>query len=120
MVSKKIQIVDDDKDILDAINIILKDEGYTVATVFKGDETYQTTHKFKPDLILLDVLMSGNDGRTICKNLKTNNETKHIPIMMISAHPSAEKEYKAVGADDFLAKPFETSELLAKIKKNLK
>jgi DNA-binding response OmpR family regulator len=117
---KKILIIDDDADILDAIAMILDREGYTVSTVMKGDEAYQAINTFKPDLILLDVLMSGSDGRTICKNLKKEKKTRQIPIVMISAHPSAAKEYMQCGADDFLAKPFETEDLLKIIKKNLK
>ena len=116
----KILIVDDDKDILDAIKMILEREGYIVSIISKGDETYRKVHDFQPDLILLDVSMSGNDGRTICKTLKKDIKTKHIPVVIISAHPSAAVDYLQCGADDFLAKPFETEELLTYIKKNLK
>jgi DNA-binding response OmpR family regulator len=118
--NKKILIVEDDIDILDAIKIILERENYSAEAISKGDETYRKINDFKPDLIILDVLISGNDGRTICKNVKSNKKTSHIPIVMMSAHPSAIKEYEACGANDFLPKPFETDELLSAIKKNLK
>lgn len=117
---KKILIVDDDIDILDGINIILRGEGYIAKAVLKGEETYKIVKEFQPDLILLDVLMSGSDGRTICKKLKKDKNTRHIPVIMISAHPSAAKEYMEIGADDFLAKPFETYDLLDYIKRNIK
>src|SRR5690242_6621778 len=98
----KILVVDDDKDILDALQIILEHEGFDVRTIFKGDETYQEADACKPDLILLDVLMSGNDGRTICKNLKSDRKTKHIPIILMSAHPSAASDYAKFNGNDFL------------------
>jgi DNA-binding response OmpR family regulator len=117
---KKILIVEDDKDILDAIQIILERENFVVATTTKGEETYRKIKSFDPDLIVLDVLISGNDGRTICKKIKSEKATKHIPVIMMSAHPSAVKEYKEYGGNDFLAKPFETNELLFMIRKHLK
>lgn len=114
---KTILVVDDDESILEAVSFILEDEGYTVVTTPKGEQTYKKVAEGKPDLILLDVLLSGNDGRHICQKLKTDIATKHIPIIMISAHPNAEKSIKECGADDFLAKPFETVNLLQKIAK---
>ncbi len=113
----KILVVDDDESILDAISLILEEAEYIVDTTFKGEETYKKIKQFKPDVILLDVLMSGHDGRHICKTIKHDTSTKHIPIIMISAHPTAKKGALECGADDFLAKPFETDELLSKIKK---
>ncbi len=120
MTKKKILIVEDDTDILDAIQIILERENYEVLATTKGEETYRKVNEYKPDLIILDVLISGSDGRIICKNLKADTHTSSIPVIMMSAHPSAVKEYVQFGADDFLAKPFETEELLQAIKKNLR
>jgi CheY-like chemotaxis protein len=109
---KKILVVDDDVDILDAIAIVLDEFGYAVTTTSKGHETYKKIEEIHPDVILLDVLMSGSDGREICRELKSKEETRKIPVIMVSAHPDAAKEVKAVGADNFLAKPFETGDLL--------
>jgi len=114
---KRVLVVDDDESILDAISLILEEEGYEVKTVFKGQETYKAIENFKPDIILLDVLMSGNDGREICKRLKADGTTKKIPVIMISAHPTLDKGATACGAEDFLAKPFDTDDLLKKINK---
>ena len=111
----KILVVDDDESILDAVSLVLEEAGFTVETTPKGDETYPKVTSFNPDLILLDVLMSGNDGRHICKNLKTDDTTKKIPIVMISAHPSAKLDALDCGADAFLAKPFDTVELLSAV-----
>lgn len=114
---KKVLVIDDDSSILEAISLILEDAGYAVATSIKGEETYTKVSDFEPDVIILDVLMSGSDGRIICKRLKATDETKHIPIIMISAHPSAKDSVMECGADSFLPKPFEVKALLSMIKK---
>ena len=112
---KYILVVDDDPDILEFLQVILEDEGYTVVTSEKGEYLEQLHNGELPDLILLDLLLSGKDGREIVKYLKGKPETIHIPVIMISAHPSAEREALQAGADDFLAKPFNIDVLLAKI-----
>jgi CheY-like chemotaxis protein len=111
--NKKILVVDDDEGIVDALSLMLEEYGYKVYSTLRGEETYQKVDKFRPDLIFLDILMSGADGRIICQKLKSNTKTRSIPIVMISAHPSAKKHAISVGADGFLAKPFETDELIS-------
>ncbi|CAN5166886.1 hypothetical protein BH09PAT1_BH09PAT1_4410 [soil metagenome] len=118
--NKKILVVDDDRDILEPIELLLSLEGYMVQTTTKGEQIYGEVASFKPDLILLDVLMSGSDGRTICKNLKADSAVNAIPIIMMSAHPSAKSDSERCGADDFIAKPFDIPDLLAIIKKYIK
>jgi DNA-binding response OmpR family regulator len=112
---KKILVVDDEPDILEFLQEILEDEGYTVTTTDKGEYAENLHNGGLPQLILLDMLLSGKDGREIARHLKKHDETKHIPVIMFSAHPSAEEAARLAGADDFLAKPFEIDELLAKI-----
>ena len=115
--TKKILVVDDDPDILEAFQLTLEFAGYEVTTTEKGEyaENLRDANGGLPDIIILDVLLSGKDGRIICQKLKSQEDTRHIPIIMISAHPSAKQSVKAVGADDFLAKPFDIDELLEKI-----
>lgn len=115
----KIMIVDDDEGILKAVSLFLEVEGYEVAVRENArfmDEVSSLTAE-KPDLILLDMLLSGADGRVLCKKLKSQVHTKKIPIIIFSAHPTAEKTVKSAGADAFVGKPFDTRELLMKIKK---
>ena len=114
---KTILVVDDDPDILDALQFMLEDAGYNVTTTEKGEyaENLHDTNGGLPDMIILDVLLSGKDGRLICQKLKSQEETKHIPIIMMSAHYNASQSVATIGANDFLAKPFEADELLAKI-----
>ena len=110
---KKVLVVDDDPDILAFIQAMLEDEGYKVATTERSDRLKELTEGDVPNVIVLDMLLSGNDGRDITIQLKSQENTKHIPIILLSAHPEAEREAKRVGADAFLAKPFEMDELLA-------
>lgn len=109
-----ILVVDDDPGILDALRFLFEEEGYRVETSEKGDyaEALHDDNGGLPDLIVLDVLLSGKDGRDICRKLKGQSETRHIPIVMISAHPDAERSAKDVGADAFVAKPFSIDHLL--------
>ena len=117
---KKLLVVDDEEDILEFLKVILEDEGYTVVTTDKDDFLKKLQDGTLPDLILLDLLLSGKDGREIVKYLKTNEKTNHIPVIMFSAHPSARETTKQAGADDFVAKPFEIDLLLNKVAQHLK
>jgi DNA-binding response OmpR family regulator len=117
---KKILIIDDDEAILDAVKLMLEDSGYKVDAEIKGSRIQKRVISFEPDLILLDVLMSGLDGRDICKKIKNDPETNDIPVIMISAHPGAKESLKECGADGYLAKPFQFEDLLKIIKKNIK
>jgi DNA-binding response OmpR family regulator len=112
--AKYILVVDDDPDILDALRFMFEDEGYRVQTTEKGDyaESLRDGNGGLPDLIILDILLSGKDGRIICRKLKSQDDTKHIPIVMVSAHPDAEHSVREVGADAFVAKPFSIDDLL--------
>lgn len=113
-IDKTILVADDDFAILHSVRMLLEDEGYHVITT-DGDKTAQEVKEHLPDLILLDIWMSGTDGRDICKHLKSQARTKHIPIIMISARQDTEKIAKESGADDFVAKPFDIFNLLKKI-----
>ena len=116
---KKILLIDDDPDIITVLQLLLKKKGYEVATASREEEAYNQVAVFQPHLIVLDVLLSGVDGRTICKKLKNSESSKHIPIIMFSAHPSAQKNMEDFGADDFIPKPFESSKILERIEAQL-
>jgi DNA-binding response OmpR family regulator len=115
-----ILVVDDDPGILDALRFLFEDEGYRVQTSEKGDYA-EALHDNGglPDLIVLDILLSGKDGREICRKLKSQADTRHVPIIMISAHPDAERSTRDVGADAFVAKPFAIDHLLTVVEKLL-
>ena len=117
---KNLLVVDDEEDILEFLKVILEEEGYTVITTDKDDYLEKLHDESLPDLILLDLLLSGKDGREIVAYLKTQENTKHIPVIMFSAHPNAQAMTKNAGADDFVAKPFEIDLLLKKVAQYLK
>lgn len=116
---KKILIADDDPAICDSVKMMLELEGYEVDTTVNGATIYKM-EKIFPDVLLLDIWMSGQDGRDICKYLKKEPHTKHIPIIMISASKDIRKSAQEAGADDFIAKPFEQEDLLNLISKYTK
>jgi DNA-binding response OmpR family regulator len=116
---KKILAVDDDLYILDALTELLKYSGYDIYTTPYGNEVFSKIDEHVPDLIILDVMLSGFDGREICKELKANLKTKNIPVIMISATPNIADSVTSSGADDYIAKPFDISALLDKIEKQI-
>lgn len=115
----KILLIDDDLGILEATKAILEMEKYEVITATTSNQIKLKEGEL-PDLILLDMLLSGEDGKVIAKKMKSEEETKNIPIIMLSAYPNVEKEIRQAGADDFIAKPFNMNELLKMIQKNLR
>lgn len=112
---KKVWVMDDDSGILEVIKIVLDEEGYTT-TMIKNEKELkdQLIHSF-PDILLLDVLMSGMDGREISKSLKQSDKTKHIPIIIMSADTDIETKTEEALANDFLPKPFDIVKLIQKV-----
>lgn len=111
---KRVLVVDDNLDILQLVEMILQNNGFEVLASPKGGDVMVNTQTFKPQVILLDVFLSGYDGRDICKSLKANVKTKDIPVIMFSAHTKSD-EFRDCKADDFIAKPFEVNELVSKL-----
>ncbi len=111
---KTILVVDDEPDILLFLEVAFAHAGYRVLTATTGEELISLLAREWPDLILLDMLLSGTDGRELTRQLKGQERTAQIPVLMISAHPRAEQEALAAGADGFLAKPFGIKEILGK------
>ena len=116
----EILVVDDNKDICMLIESILLSEGYNVQSCCNPQEFNAIIDKVKPKLIITDMLMSGFDGRTLTNEIKTNPETQHVKIMLMSAHPDASKISETIGVDDFLTKPFEIDDLVTKVQDLLK
>ncbi len=114
MGTKKILIADDDEGIVDAVTMILEVMGYDVEFTYDGGAVIDAV-KNKPDLIMLDIWMSGYDGRDICKLLKNDPQYKEIPILMISASRDIKQSAMDAGANDFMEKPFEMDSLLNKV-----
>jgi CheY-like chemotaxis protein len=110
---KKVLAVDDDNDILDIIRIILEDEGYEVATLSNGKNILNNISDIRPDLILLDVMLNGMDGREICKAIKSDAAFNPIPIIMISASHNLQNFNILPGPPNgFIPKPFDIDNLV--------
>lgn len=113
----KVLIIDDDIDALKILQKILTRENYEVEVLSQWHDAFTLVNTFKPQVILLDILLSGIDGRHISKQLKSNEQTRNIPIILITANPDIAKNIGTSGADDFLEKPFTKEELISKIEK---
>jgi DNA-binding response OmpR family regulator len=112
---KRILIADDDPGIVDAVEMILDFHGYHVSSTYNGTDVLTIHQDNYPDVLLLDIWMSGCDGRDICKELKAKEHTRNIPVLMVSASKDIKESALEAGADDFLAKPFDMKELIIKI-----
>lgn len=115
-----ILVVDDDADILMAIRAVLEMDGFLVLDTQRGDRVLEILENATPDLILMDIMLAGVDGREICKQLKTHPAYAHIPVVLFSASTLSFSEVMAFGANDFLSKPFDLQGLLAKVRTYLK
>lgn len=113
---KKILVTDDDPGIRDIFKIIFETAGYDVQMIINGDDLLN--NKFDiPDLFLLDKQLSGVDGIDICRYLKEQKATSHLPVIMISANPNIGKLSEAAGADAYIEKPFEVKHLLEMVER---
>lgn len=108
-------VIDDDTDLCLLMETILKFAGFTTTGCTNPLFIQDVLAETEPGMILMDMLLSGIDGRDLCRVLKSSDETKHKKIIMCSAHPEAEKTCREAGADDFLAKPFDMDELVKKV-----
>jgi DNA-binding response OmpR family regulator len=111
---KKIIIADDDPGVQDIFRIIFERAGY-ITTIFSNGINILKNNYELPDIFLLDKQLAGSDGLDICRYLKSKEETKAIPVIMISATPGIKEMAKEAGADDFMEKPFIMTQLLNKI-----
>ncbi|MEH6626505.1 MAG: response regulator [Motiliproteus sp.] len=118
MSHKKIVVVEDEPDILEVLSYNLKREGFEVTTSLDGAKGLDLIQQKMPDLVLLDLMLPGMDGLDICRHLKSNSRTQHIPIIMVTAKGEESDVVLGlgIGADDYVAKPFSPKELVSRIK----
>ncbi|MBH8560841.1 HAMP domain-containing histidine kinase [Nostoc sp. CENA67] len=117
----RILAVDDTRDNLILVQTILESEGYEVDLVSDGRTALEHVEQSPPDLILLDVMMPGMDGYEVTRRIRNNPAISYIPILLITAfHESSVVEGLDAGADDFIRKPFDTDELLARVRSLLR
>ena len=116
---KRILVVDDDIDILTVVQLVLETNGFEVVAISNWQQIYTQIEAFKPDLILLDVSLGTQDGRNLCKQLKSDNNTKHISVILFSANHNVEKSVAECLADSFISKPFDINDLIQGINNEL-
>ena len=118
MKKQKIIVVEDEPDLVDVVTYNLKREGYLVLAAQRGDEGLNLIRSERPDLVLLDLMLPGMDGLSICRQMKSDTSLSEIPIIIASAKGEESDVVIGLemGADDYLAKPFSPRELLARIK----
>ncbi len=121
MASKLIMIVEDSQTDMQIAQSICSDNGYETVTVVEGDKALDTAIEKNPDLILLDVILPNKNGFQVCRQLKTNDQTKGINIVIVSSKDQASDKFwaKKQGADDYITKPYDEDDLLAAIEKNI-
>jgi two-component system alkaline phosphatase synthesis response regulator PhoP len=118
MTKKLILAIDDEKDILKLLQYNLERDGYQVLTAKSGEEGLDIVRAKHPDLIVLDIMLPEMDGLEVCKILRSNKETKHIPILMLTAKTSEVDQIVGLelGASDYISKPFSVKVLSARVK----
>ncbi|MDB5152957.1 MAG: response regulator transcription factor [Mucilaginibacter sp.] len=116
---RRILVVDDNEDILDILKLILEGYDYEVITLADGNLLFDQIKEFKPDLILLDIMLGNIDGRELFKIVRSNKETQNMPIILVSASHNLSELFMPGSHTDFLAKPFDITELIDKVETNL-
>lgn len=108
--NQTVLVIDDDESIIEVITIVLSSKGWNIATLSNPDDI-ESIISLSPKVILMDLWMPGLGGESLTKKLKAHPLTKHIPIIIISAHNNAAAITEKIGADAFLLKPFDIDEL---------
>ncbi|SEF68964.1 two-component system, OmpR family, alkaline phosphatase synthesis response regulator PhoP [Caloramator fervidus] len=118
MAGEKILIIDDELHIIELLKYNLEANGYKAFYALNGKEGLRLASEKKPDLILLDVMLPEMDGFDVCKEIKKNEDTSNIPIIMLTAKSEEFDKILGLelGADDYITKPFSIRELLARVK----
>ena len=111
----KILIVDDDENICELLNLYLKKDGFDTSIAYNGRQAVELAEKYNPDLILLDIMLPELDGWQVCREIRKKSE---VPIIMLTAKGETFDKILGLelGADDYVTKPFDTKEVVARIK----
>lgn len=117
MSAAKLLLVEDDPALSELLEFRFKKEGYQVRTTPDGDEALILAEEDTPDLVILDWMIEGTSGIEVCRRLRRNRDTAHVPIIMLTAREAEDDRIRGLetGADDYLTKPFSPRELLARV-----
>lgn len=127
MAEKRILVIDDDPDLVQALEVILQREGMETLAAYDGQEGLAMAKSQKPDLVILDIMMEGTDGFTVAKQMAGSDELGHIPVIILSAvgehaqdtNYAPQDAIRSLEAEDWFAKPVEPEALVARIKQLL-
>ena len=121
-IKKKILIVDDDKNICRSLSFSFTEEGYSALETYSGSDAIRKVKSFNPDLILLDIILPDMTGMEVCKVIKEDEATRHIPIIMLTAMGDrvTKTDGFGSGADDYISKPYDMFDVLARVKAHLR
>ena len=121
MTKKKILVVEEEESLLKLQSILLTIRGYTVEGTMDGQAALEAVKTMNPDLILLDIMLPKIDGFEVCRQIKANEATRHIPVVMLTAKKSMEDRImgKEAGADMYITKPYKTSIVIETIQRLL-
>lgn len=114
--AKCIHLLEDDEDIRFIIEYVLIEEGYEVESFGTASDFNKSMLNYKPDLVILDVMLPDGNGMEICRRLKAEAETSYIPIIMMSAHAAEKSVLEEACADDFISKPFDLNHFIRHVK----
>lgn len=114
---RKVLVIDDDPVLDKGLEILLTNAGYKTKVSDKGDTALTLASEFKPDIILLDIMLGGLDGREIAESLRKSHPTRTTPIILISANHYMQRDFEKCGAEAFISKPFESRDLLRVLQK---
>jgi len=118
---KEILIVDDEPDVVVPIQFLMEQQGYRVMAAERGEDALDLIYHYKPDLVLLDIMLPGIDGYEVCEIVRLNPDFRNVKIMFLTAKGREVDIAKglALGADAYLTKPFSNDEFVAKVKEIL-
>lgn len=119
IIKKRVLVVDDEDDFLHLMHFFLTLEGYEVETATDGIQAIQAVGRDRPDLILLDVVMPKMDGLSALKHIREQDDTRDIPVIMLSILDEGKNQSKNLNITDYLVKPFSTETLIEKIRTTL-
>ncbi|MCF2220084.1 MAG: response regulator [Chlorobi bacterium] len=119
--STQILVLDDSPAIVDSIEMMMELEGLTVSKFYKGSDMLDALNtQPKPDVILMDMWLSGEDGRDICRTIRADENLKDIPVLIMSASRGLEQSALDAGANDFIAKPFDMGDMISRVRTYIK
>ncbi|MDN4031682.1 response regulator transcription factor [Chryseobacterium gambrini] len=119
--STQILVLDDSPAIVDSIEMMMELEGLTVSKFYKGSDMLDALNtQPKPDVILMDMWLSREDGRDICRTIRADENLKDIPVLIMSASRGLEQSALDAGANDFIAKPFDMGDMISRVRTYIK